>query len=141
MLFRTKNEVRVHSDGHKNLVCDIPNYHKSLLKMSTNVASVLLSFCKLISLYIDVHFLLTFGFSLRPSLIYLNEAIKHCGRANLGAACTQAHHVCYFMIFEKGNLKCLDVWQTDNLLFLSLCQIWWEMPRHGTKQHHVSWCF
>lgn len=60
--------MRVHRDDHKNLVCDIPNYHKSLLKISTSVASVLLSFCKLISLYIVVHFLLTFGFSLRPSL-------------------------------------------------------------------------
>lgn len=46
----------------KNLVCDIPNYHKSLLKRSTNVASILLIFHKLISLYIDVHFVFTFGF-------------------------------------------------------------------------------
>lgn len=44
-------------------------------------------------------------------LIYLNEAIKHCGRANLGAACTHAHHICYFMIFEEEEqfkmLRCL----------------------------------
>jgi len=52
----------------KNLVCDIPNYHKSLLKISSNVASILLIFCKLISLYIEVHFVLTFGFPLRTSL-------------------------------------------------------------------------
>lgn len=52
----------------KGLLCDIPNYRKSLLKISTNIASILLIFCKLISLYIDVHFVLTVGFPLRTSL-------------------------------------------------------------------------
>lgn len=52
-------------------------------------------------MYIDVYFGLTFGFPLRASLIYLNEAIKHCGTARLGAAYTQAHLVCSFMIFEE----------------------------------------
>lgn len=35
----------------------------------------------------------------------------HCGRANLGAACTQIHHICYFMTFEEEEqfkmLRCL----------------------------------
>lgn len=48
----------------KGFLCDIPNYLKSLLKRSTNIASILLIFCKLISLYIDVHFVLTVGFPL-----------------------------------------------------------------------------
>lgn len=61
-------EFMVMTVSIKNLVCDIPNYHKSLLKISTNVTSILLIFCKLISLYIDVYFILTFGFPLRASL-------------------------------------------------------------------------
>lgn len=48
----------------KGFLCDIPNYLKSLLKRSTNIARILLIFCKLISLYIDVHFVLTVGFPL-----------------------------------------------------------------------------
>lgn len=130
--------MRVHSDGQKNLVCDIPNYHKSLLKTSANVASILLSLCKLISLYIDVHFLLILVFFLETlfKLIYLNEAIKHCGRANLGAACTQAHHICYFMILEGEEqfqmLRCLANCQFVFVNFKSVSDTM-RMP-----QHHIS---
>lgn len=126
----------------KNLVCGIPNYRKSLLKIYTNVASILLIFCKLISLYIDVHFGLTFDFSLENffKLIYLNEAIKHCGTTSLSAVYTQAHHVCYFFR-RKRNLKCFHVWPADNfyLSFLDLCQITMRNASTQNKATLYTW--
>lgn len=71
LLFISSNEGMVQDDDLiviMNIFCGIPNYCKSLLKRSTNVAGILLIFCKLISLYIDVHFVLTFGFPWRASL-------------------------------------------------------------------------
>ncbi|KAI1236607.1 hypothetical protein IHE44_0014860 [Lamprotornis superbus] len=74
-------------------------------------------------------------------LIYLNEAIKHCGRANLDAACTQAHHVCYFMIFEEEEqfkmFRCLANCQFAFVNFKSVSDM---MRNASTWNKAESFC-
>lgn len=73
-------------------------------------------------------------------LIYLNEAIKHCGRANLDEACAQAHHICYFMIFEEEEqfkmLRCLANCQFVFVNFKSVS----DMMRDASTRNKATLC-